>query len=86
MKLRTLDIPDDASRLAAWLDEQLASYYLLEIVTEMLALRDLPMADPSPVKIAEWLGQRRDAVLARGHRRRWRNASNANCCGDHGCY
>ncbi|MEY4179928.1 MAG: hypothetical protein RLY70_3502 [Planctomycetota bacterium] len=66
MKLRILDVPDDATQLAAWLDEQLAGYRLLETVSELRALRDLPAADPSPVEIEEWLGQRRDAVLAKG--------------------
>jgi hypothetical protein len=66
MKLRILEVPDDAKQLAAWLDEQLAGYRLLETVSELRALRDLPAADPSPVEIAEWLGQRRNAVLANG--------------------
>jgi hypothetical protein len=67
MNLRSLDIPEFGPERDSWLDDQLASGQLPEVVAELLALQGLSRSRPDSLPaIDEWLGSRRDAFLAGG--------------------
>jgi hypothetical protein len=65
MRLIALEIPDQASDLAAWLEGHLAGTDLAALVAELEAVHGRGGGLP-PVALDTVLGSERDAVLARG--------------------
>jgi hypothetical protein len=67
MKLIALDIPDEAAKLASWLESQLVGLDLSALVAELEAVhgRATGLAEP-PWSLETILGNQREAVLAHG--------------------
>jgi hypothetical protein len=63
MKLIALEIPEDIAATAGWLEHHLVGLELAALVAELEAAHGL--ADPA-LSLEQLLGQRRDAVLAKG--------------------
>jgi hypothetical protein len=67
MKLISLEIPDEAAKLAGWLESQLVGLNLTALVAELEAVHGFGqgLAEP-PLSLETILGNQRDAVVAQG--------------------
>jgi len=68
MIARVLDIPDDSTDMAAWLDRQIAGADLHEVVAELAAVHGAAAGRRSADtdEVSRWLGPALPEVLARG--------------------
>lgn len=68
MKLTSLEIPDDEGQLSTWLDAQLASPDLVDLVVELLAVQQMPLTAPAAIDARAWLGAQCESFLSAGTR------------------